>query len=95
MSGSDEKLTTLHPDPRKKGASINKAKYEIIKSEILTLLRKDPMPHNRLDNLIKSKLKKRFNGSVSWYLDTVKLDLEAREVIERDNNVRPPVYRLR
>ena len=95
MSGSDEKLTTLHPDPRKKGVSINKAKYDIIKGEILSLLRKDPMPHNRLDNLIKSKLKKRFDGSVSWYLETVKLDLEARELIERDDNVRPPVYRLR
>ena len=95
MPGSDEKLLTLHPDPQKKGVNINKEKYQIIRSEILSLLRKDPLPHNRLDNLVKSRLKKRFDGSVSWYLETVKLDLEARELIERDNNTKPPLYRLR
>jgi hypothetical protein len=95
MSGSDEKLLTLHPDPQKKGVNINREKYEIIRSEILSLLRKDPLPHGKLDNLVKSRLKKRFDGSVSWYLETVKLDLEAREMIRRDNSVRPPVYRLR
>lgn len=34
-----------------------------------------------------------FGGGVQWYGETVKLDLEAREIIERTNS-KPEKYRL-
>jgi hypothetical protein len=95
MSHSNDKFKTLHPDPKKQGVNISREKYEQIKAEILGALRKSELSHTQLTNQIKSKLKKTFNGSVSWYVETVKLDLEARGKIERESKSRNPVYRLK
>jgi hypothetical protein len=43
---------------------------------------------------VKEALDGRFDGNVSWYAETVKLDLEARDAIERTSS-RPQRYRLR
>ena len=91
----DEKIVALHPDPKKKPVNINRAKYETVKGAIMSTLRKNQLTHAELNNIIKSKLKKNFDGSVPWYVETVKLDLEARGLIERDKQGKPPVYRLR
>lgn len=96
MANSDEeKILALHPDPKKKAVSINKTKYELIKDEIIFSLRRTELSHTELNNKIISRLKKNFDGSVSWYVETVKLDLEARGIIERDMKGKPPVYRIK
>jgi hypothetical protein len=41
-----------------------------------------------------NNVKDHFEGGVQWYGETVKLDLEAREIIER-TNTKPEKYRLR
>ena len=39
---------------------------------------------------MENELLGRFEGSVSWYLTIVKLDLEARGILERVPGKRPP-----
>jgi len=95
MSDDNGKLVTLHPNPQKKGVSISREKYELIRDEITSALRKDRLTHDELNNRIKSKIKKTFDGSVSWYVETVKLDLEARGKIELDQKRKPAVYTLK
>jgi hypothetical protein len=41
---------------------------------------------------LDARLRNRFDGNPHWYGETVKLDLEARRVIER-TDARPPMYR--
>lgn len=41
-----------------------------------------------------SRVKNTFEGGVQWYGETVKLDLEARMIIERTSSM-PEKYRLR
>jgi hypothetical protein len=57
-------------------------KQAIIKS----LKDKSELAHTELVNAIKSYFKKnkiRFEGSVEWYMEWVKLDLEANGIISR------------
>jgi hypothetical protein len=44
--------------------------------------------------LVEKKVAGRFEGSVLWYDEVVKLDLEARKIIERISGTRPPKYRI-
>lgn len=43
---------------------------------------------------VGDKLKGSFDGSVAWYVEVVKLDLEARKMIERVPGTRPQQIRL-
>ena len=47
-----------------------------------------------LMNELKVKLEGMFHGSVSWYITTVKLDLEARQVIDWVTAGTPQIIRL-
>lgn len=79
-----EKILALHPDPNKKGVSISKVKYERIRKAILqTLNENETVRFQDLSQEVERRLKEPFDGSISWYVTTVKLDLEARAVIER------------
>jgi len=42
-----------------------------------------------------NKLSKNFEGEVGWYIVTVKLDLEARSIIERVPKTSPHKLRLK
>ena len=44
---------------------------------------------------IKNELEGKFVGSINWYTETVKLDLEARFIIERIKEKKPQVYRIK
>jgi hypothetical protein len=50
--------------------------------------------HTELMSALERKLKGKFDGNVSWYGETVKLDLEARRIVER-TGAKPQKYRLR
>ena len=87
------KILTLHPQG-KSGRNIDVAKYDLLKETILSTLKGKELTHNELFDQLRAKLKAGFEGNLDWYAETLKLDLEARNLIERtDNN--PQRYRLK
>ncbi len=80
---SEEKIMTLHPDG-KQGVNILIRGYNVIRDFIVDTLKNDPViSFKDLTNLAEHKLAGSFDGSIIWYMVTVKLDLEARGIIER------------
>ena len=73
---------TQHPE-NKEGVNIDKSKYDTIKSAIFdTLDKQEKITFQNLILALESRLTD-FDGSIPWYVTTVKLDLEARGLIER------------
>jgi Family of unknown function (DUF6958) len=90
---ADQKILTKHP-LGKSGKNIDKQKYETLKKAILAALGKKDLTHTELFDRLNKGLKGKFSGNISWYGETVKLDLEARKTVERTSS-KPPKYRLR
>jgi hypothetical protein len=88
-----EKILTKHP-LGKSGKNIDKQKYETQKRAILSALRGRELSHTELFKRLNTNLKGKFSGNISWYGETVKLDLEARKIIER-TSAKPQKYRLK
>jgi hypothetical protein len=90
---AEEKILTKHP-LGKSGKNISKQNYETLKKAILSALRNKELSHTELFNQLNKSLKSKFSGNISWYGETVKLDLEARKIIERTSS-KPQQYRLK
>jgi hypothetical protein len=90
---TEEKILTKHP-LGKSGRNISKDKYETIKRAIVEALRNKELTHTELFNQLDKSLKGKFSDNISWYGETVKLDLEARKIVERTSS-RPQRYRLK
>ncbi len=88
----EEKILTKHP-LGKSGRSISRQSYDTLKSAILSALRRGELTHTELIDQVNKSLKGKFAGNTSWYAETVKLDLEARRVIERTSS-KPQRYRI-
>ena len=87
-------IRTLHPE-KKQGVNISKEKYEIIRDAILSALhRQKEISFMNLSRAVEKEMNGNFEGSVTWYVTTVKLDLEARGLIKRVPNSRPQLLRL-
>jgi hypothetical protein len=80
-----EKILTKHP-LGKSGKNIDRKKCETLKTAILSALRKNDLTHIELFSRLNKSLKGKFSGNISWYGETVKLDLEAGKVIERTSS---------
>ena len=79
-------IRTLHPD-KKQGVKISKEKYEIIRKAILCVLQAEKeITFMNLSRAVEKEVNGNFEGSVTWYVTTVKLDLEARKIIERTSS---------
>jgi RNA:NAD 2'-phosphotransferase (TPT1/KptA family) len=90
-----EKILTLHPDPKKRGVRIDRPKYDQVKAEILTVMAsQQPLTFTQLAQAVENHLAAKFEGSISWYTVSVKLDLEARGIIERIPGTRPEKLKL-
>lgn len=90
-----ERFQTLNPDPTKNGVRIERYKYEQIRDAILeTVNTHGEIRFRDLTREVESRLAGRFDGSVPWYVTTVKLDLEARGEIERVPYVTPQRLRV-
>lgn len=87
-----EKILTKHP-LGKSGKNIDRKKYTTLSKAILSALREDDLTHTELFSRLNKRLKGRFSGNINWYGETVKLDLEARKIIERTAS-KPQKYRL-
>ena len=84
-----EMMEARHPDPDKKGTRVTKATYEVYRDALLEVIPNTPegiefmalskavQPHVPGDVLEAT--------SAGWWTTTVKLDLEARGLIERVN----------
>lgn len=91
---ASEKILTLHPQG-KKGTRIDLKKYNQVKAAIIATLTE--LHEATLDDLVTSAeeiLRDQFDGKVIWYVVTVKLDLEARKIIERIPKTSPHRVRL-
>lgn len=86
------RILTLHPDD-KQGVNIERAKYDEMKRALLRVVGRGAqgVPFRELSERVAEHLSDEVFGdaSVSWYCVTVKLDLEARGVLERVPGARP------
>ena len=80
----EEKILTLHPEEGKQGVNISRSKYDMIRQAIRDAIRSQgTISFKGLVSLVEYNLRNRFEGSIPWYVTTVKLDMEARGEIER------------
>ncbi len=87
-------VKTLHPE-KKQGVNISREKYDMIRKAIMSELRSNKeMTFTRLSRAVEKEVRGKFDGSVMWYVTTVKLDLEARGEVKRVPNSRPQLVRL-
>jgi len=89
----NEKVPTRHPQG-KRNQPVDKRDYETFKAAILSALRRHELTHTELLNELSKTLEGKFSGNVGWHVMVVKLDLEARNVIERTSSS-PQKYRLK
>lgn len=87
-------IQTLHPDKSKTNKRISLEKYNVIKKALLEILQSEQLTHTELMERLYQKVNDFFEGGVQWYGETVKLDLEARKIVERIGS-KPEKYRLR
>jgi hypothetical protein len=90
---TEAKILTKHP-LGKSGRNITRKNYETLKEALLLALRNKELTHTELFEQLSQSLKGKFSGNISWYGETVKLDLEARKIIERTSS-KPQKYRLK
>lgn len=91
---NETKIMTLHPSG-KQGVNILLRRYEVIKTFILLKLKEhSEISFDELTDLAVKELSESFDGKVVWYMVTVKLDLEARKLIERVPKTSPHKLRL-
>ncbi|MEZ4688047.1 MAG: hypothetical protein R3B47_18900 [Bacteroidia bacterium] len=90
---NEPKILTLHPDG-KQGVNILKRRYDYIRAFILQAIEEEgEISYMDLNSMAEKALADSFDGSVPWYIVTVKQDLEARGIIERVPKTSP--HRLR
>ena len=90
----EPKILTLHPEG-KKGVNILQRRYDIIKNFILKTMKcNGEISYQELNYLAEKQLSATFDGKVVWYLVSVKLDLEARGIIQRIPKTSPHRLKL-
>jgi len=88
------RILTLHPEG-KAGVHVDRNKYLAMRAAILRALRTSRgMTHTELLIAARRRLPRGFKGSIPWYHETVKLDLEARGLIRRQTDTESATYRL-
>jgi len=93
----DQRVRLKHPQ-RKKAVSMSKGKYDLLKQVMVKYLHaQGKATFNEILSAIEKGFKKErteFQGSLPWYVEWVKLDLEARKVIKRVASTSPQEYVL-
>ena len=88
MATKEATILTKNVNKGVGGTRVNKAKYEAFRKAILAVVPKSKtgMPFKNMPKLVAKKIPQEMlptKGSASWYTTVVKLDLEARGLIER------------
>ena len=93
-SSRGKMIQLLHPEG-KKNFKISEEKYNAVKGSILHCLKsRGEMSHRELLGCVSNSLAAGFDGSISWYVEAVKLDLETRGVIIRSLKSKQQILRL-
>ncbi len=95
MVEAEKRILTLHPKG-KKGVNILESKYNLVKDTLIQILRSQggEMSYQELNAIAKEILSGKFHGSITWYVVSVKLDLEARGIITRIPKTSPHRVKL-
>ena len=94
MAKTENRIQAQHPHG-KSGTNIEKDKYDIMKTSILTCLNENgATAFTVLMEYVNDHVGEYFSGSAGWYYTTVKLDLEARGLIICDRKVSPQMVKL-
>ncbi len=92
-----EKIQLRHP-AGKKAIRMDKDKYEILRRALFNCLRTQGESTHKeiLQKIIQDFMinQTKFEGSVEWHMEWVKLDMEAERVIERIAESTPVKFRL-
>ncbi len=88
MAKKETTILTKNVNKGVAGTRINKVKYETFRKAILAVVPKNKagILFKDMPKLVARKIPKEMlpaKGSASWYTTVVKLDLEARKLIER------------
>ena len=81
----ETKIQLLHP-AGKNAFKIDAGKYKLMSDAIIRSLKKQALTHKEILDAINAYFKKskiKFEGSVEWYMEGVKLDLEAKKMVKR------------
>ena len=82
----NQKIQLKHP-AGKKAVSMDKVKYDTLKKAILQCLKiNGELSHTEMLKTITEDFKKKkikFEGSIEWHMEWVKLDLEAKKEITK------------
>ncbi len=93
----EQKIQLKHP-AGKKAISMDKEKYGVMEKSLLICLKgKAEATHKEILDIITEDFKKnkiKFNGSIEWHMEWVKLDLEAKKKIARIADTKPIKFRL-
>lgn len=82
-TNNEDRIMTLHP-AGKQGVHILQRRYDFIKDFIIRTIKiHGQISYSDLDDLAVKELSDSFDGKVTWYIVSVKLDLEARNIIKR------------
>lgn len=88
-----EFIQTLHPIEGKVNKKIALSKYNYIREHLLAIVAEFELSHTELMEELYARVKDNFEGGVQWYGEVVKLDLEARQLIERTKTT-PQKYKI-
>jgi hypothetical protein len=93
----EQKIQLKHP-AGKRAIRMYKEKYSVMeKSLLICLIGKAELTHKEILQLILEDFKKKkikFEGSVEWHMEWVKLDLEAKKKITRIAYTTPNKFKL-
>ena len=93
MMSEQEMFVALHPDPAKQGTRVTRTTYESYRAALLQVIpaEVDGVPFAALRELVLPHLPADLSKTTSpgWWTTTVKLDLEARGLIERVPGSKP------
>ena len=90
----EEKIMTLHPTG-KKGVNILKRRYDQMAETLLGIVRQHgEITYSEMNDIAEKELAGKFDGKIPWYVVTVKLDLEARGILERIPKTSPHKLRI-
>jgi len=93
----EQKIQLKHP-AGKKAVSMDKSKYDNLKKAMLHCLKtKGEASHTEILKTVTEIFKKnktKFEGSIEWHLEWVKLDLEAKREIKKHTDKTPIKYTI-
>jgi len=94
MATKEPTILTKTVSKGKGGTRVSKAKYDAVRKALLSVVpkKKEGIPFSDLAKLVAPKLPKEMRptkGSASWLTVVVKLDLEARGVLQRVEGAKP------